>query len=64
MDRGDPLTINDVIKLSQNSVSDNTIMDYIRESLSFYSLSQTQVRRMQHSGVSQKVINAMIEAGR
>lgn len=64
MDRGDPLTINDVIKLSQNGVSDNTIMQYIRESLSFYSLSQTQVRRMQHSGVSQKVINAMIEAGR
>lgn len=64
MDRGDPLTINDVIKLSQNGVSDNTIMQYIQESLSFYSLSQTQVRRLQDSGVSQRVIKAMIELGR
>ena len=64
MDRGDPLTINDVIKLSQNGVSDDTIMHYMHETLSFYSLSQTQVRRLQHSGVSQRVINIMIESGR
>lgn len=64
MDRGDPLTINDVIKLSQNGVSDNTIMQYIQDTFSFYSLSQTQVRRLQNSGVSQRIINVMIEAGR
>lgn len=64
MDRGDPLTINDVIKLSQSGVSDDTIMQYIGESLSFYTLSQTQIRRLQHSGVSQRVINTMIESGR
>lgn len=64
IDRGDPLTINDIIKLSQNGVSDTTIIQYLQGSLSFYSLSQTQARRMQHSGVSQRVINTMIELGR
>ncbi len=62
MDRGDPLTINDVIKLSQNGISDDMIMLYLQRSDSFYSLSQTQIRRLQESGVSQRIINAMIES--
>lgn len=61
MDKGEPLTINDIIKLSQSSIHDDTILDYLKESGSHYTLSQTQIRRMQESGVSQRVINYMIE---
>lgn len=63
MDRGDPLTINDVIKLSQGGVSDDTILGYIRETQSSYNLSQAQVRRLQDAGVSQRVIGFMIDTG-
>lgn len=64
MDRGEPLTINDVIKLSQGGVSDDAIMRYMRETTSFYNLSQAQIRRLQDSGVSQRIINDMIASGR
>lgn len=61
MDRGDPLTINDVIKLSQNGVSDDTITQYIKNTSSAYALSQTQIRRLQDAGVSSRVIQEMVE---
>lgn len=64
MDRGDPITINDVIKLSQAGVSDDTIISYIVDSGSTYKLSNAQIRRMQDNGVSQRVINYMIDSGR
>ncbi len=61
MDRGEPLTINDVIKLSQSGVSDDTIISYLQITKSIYNLSQTQVRRLQDAGVSQRVILFMAE---
>ena len=61
MDKGEPLTLNDVIKLSQGGVSDDTIIIYLRDTKSTYHLSQTQVRRLQDAGVSQRVINYMTE---
>jgi uncharacterized protein YcfJ len=64
MDRGEPLTINDVIKLSQGGVSDDTMMSYMRDTSSSYTLSQAQIRRLQDAGVSQRVINYMIDTGR
>ncbi|HSX10407.1 MAG TPA: hypothetical protein VLF94_01640 [Chlamydiales bacterium] len=64
MDRGEPLTINDVIKLSQGGVSDDTMMGYMRDTSSSYTLSQAQVRRLQEAGVSQRVINYMVDTGR
>ena len=64
MDRGDPLTINDVIKLSQGGVSDDAIISYMRETMSSYNLSQAQVRRLQDAGVSQRVINDMVNSGK
>lgn len=64
MDRGEPLTINDVIKLSQGGVSDEQIASYMRETSSYYHLSQAQIRRLHDSGVSQKIINQMIVSGR
>ncbi len=62
MDRGEPLTINDVIRLSQGGVSDQTIIQYMQKTKSTYSLSQAQIRRLQEGGVSQKVINYMMDS--
>lgn len=64
MDRGEPLTINDVIKLSQSGVSDDMIALYIHNTSSSYQLSQPQVRRLQDAGVSSRIINEMIASGR
>ncbi|HEY4254867.1 MAG TPA: hypothetical protein VGM34_00790 [Chlamydiales bacterium] len=64
MDRSEPLTMNDVIKLSQGGVSDDVIIQYMSESKSSYTLSQAQIRRLQDGGVSQRVINHMIDLGR
>lgn len=64
MDRGEPLTINDIIKLSQGGVSDDTITRYIQDTTSTYNLSQAQIRRLQDAGVSQRVINDMIDSGK
>ena len=62
MDRGEPLTINDIIKLSQGGVTDEVIITYLRNTRSSYNLSQAQIRRMQEAGVSQQVIDFMIDS--
>lgn len=64
MDRSEPLTISDIIKLSQGGVSDETILRYIRSTNTTYNLSQAQIRRLQQGGVSQRVINYMVDSGR
>ena len=64
MDRGEPLTVNDIIKLHEGGVSDDTIMQYISDTRTSYNLSQAQIRRLQNAGVSQRVINYMLETGR
>jgi uncharacterized protein YcfJ len=64
MDRGEPLTINDIIKLSQGGVTDDTMIHYIHDKKSTYNLTQAQIRRLQDAGVSQRVINYMIETGK
>jgi uncharacterized protein YcfJ len=64
MDRGEPLTINDVIKLTQGAVGDEEIIRYMQDTHSTYNLSQAQIRRLQDAGVSQTVINYMIDSGR
>lgn len=63
MDEQRPLTVNDVIQLSEGGVSDDTIINYMRKTDSRYRLSQAQIRRMQNAGVSQRVINYMIDTG-
>ncbi len=63
MERGEPLTLNDVIKLSQGGVNDSTILNYMQETESYYTLSQAQVRRLQDAGVSQRVIDFMVASG-
>ncbi len=64
MDKGEPLTINDIIKLSQGGICDDTVIQYIKEQKTVYTLSQSQTKRMREAGVSQRVINSMIESGK
>ena len=64
MDRSEPLTVNDIIKLSQGGVSDDSIIRYMQRTQTTYNLSQAQIRRLQDAGVSQRVINYMIDSGR
>jgi surface antigen len=64
MERGEPLTVNDIIKLSQGGISDDTIINYMQQTASSYNLSQAQIRRLQDAGVSQRVINFMVDSGR
>ena len=64
MERGEPLTLNDIIKLSQGGVNDTAILSYMQETDSSYTLSQAQIRRLQDAGVSQRVIDFMIASGR
>ena len=63
MDKGEPLTYKDIIKLSQGGVADDTIIRYIRETRTTYKLSQYHIRKLQQGGVSQRVINYMIDTG-
>lgn len=60
MERGDPLTIDDVIYLHENGVSDDKIIRYIRDSHVSYNLTETQIRKLRTHGVSDVVINFMI----
>ncbi|HRW58482.1 MAG TPA: glycine zipper domain-containing protein [Chlamydiales bacterium] len=64
MDRGEPLTISDIIRLSEGGVSDETIIDYIKQTRTRYTLSQAQVNRLREGGVSRRVINYMVDTGR
>lgn len=64
MDRGEPLTLNDVIKLCQGGVHDETVLSYLRVQGASYALSQAQMRRLQEAGVSVRIIQDMIASGR
>lgn len=64
MERGDPLTIGDIIKLHESGISDETVIRYIRLTKTSYDLNQTNIRRLQNTGVSQRIIDFMLETGR
>ena len=64
MDREEPITVDDVIKLSEGGVSDDTIINYIDETGTTYNLSQSQINKMQRAGVSRRVINFMVDTGK
>ncbi|OGN66841.1 MAG: hypothetical protein A2888_00740 [Chlamydiae bacterium RIFCSPLOWO2_01_FULL_28_7] len=64
MDKGEPLTIGDLIKLSQSGISDEIAMNYLKQTRTTYNLTQSQVLRLQEGGVSQRIINYMIRSGK
>jgi hypothetical protein len=55
-----PLTIDDVIALAQDTVSDAIIISQIKATRSYFQLTTDDIRTLKKSGVSEKVITAMI----
>ncbi len=64
MQKGEPLTVQDVIWLHNSGLSEETIVRYIRDTKTSYLLNQLQIRKLQTAGVSQRVISYMIDTGR
>jgi hypothetical protein len=63
MVHGDPLSVGDVIALSQARVSDGVIVRYIRDQGTVYALNGQDFDRLQKGGVSPSVIDFMARTG-
>ena len=60
VDRGEQLSISDVISLHKAGLRDSKIIDLIRRTSSRYRLNTYQINRLEKAGVSQRVINYML----
>jgi hypothetical protein len=56
-----PMTINDVIALSQDSVSADVIISQLKATDSYFHLTTEDIVALRKAGVNDKVINAMIQ---
>ncbi len=56
-----PMTINDVIALSQDSVNADVIISQIKATDSYFRLTTDDIVSLRKAGVNDKVINAMIQ---
>jgi hypothetical protein len=63
MVHGDPLSINDIISLSQARVSDGVIVRYIRDQGTVYALNGQDFERLHQAGVSPSVVDYMARTG-
>jgi hypothetical protein len=58
-----PMTINDIIALSQDSVSAEVIISQMKATDSFFRLTTDDIVALRKAGVNDKVINEMIQTG-
>jgi len=63
LDRGEQLSINDIKAMSKNGLSDNVIIGQIQATGSLFYLNTDQIIDLKNSGVSQRVIDYMIQTG-
>jgi outer membrane lipoprotein SlyB len=63
IDRGEELSTDDVKKMTKAGLSDNVIISQIDATKSVFHLSSADIIDLKKSGVSQKVINHMIQTG-
>ncbi len=63
IDHGHQLTIDDIKKMSENGLSDNVIIGQIQATNSVYYLSTNEVIDLKNAGVSQRVIDYMVQTG-
>ena len=63
IDRGEPLSVTDVKKMSRAGLSDDVIMSQIDATHSTFYLSTADIVDLKKNGVSQRVINYMIQTG-
>jgi hypothetical protein len=59
-----PMTINDIIALSQDSVSADVIISQMKATDSYFRLTTEDIVALRKAGVNDKVINAMIQTGK
>lgn len=64
VDHNQPLSIQDIIKISQAGVSDEKIIQYMKDRKTVYNLTQEQITKLKQSGVGQRVIAHMVNTGR
>ena len=60
MVHSDPLSINDIVSLSQARVSDGIIVRYIRDQGTVYALNGQDLDHLRQAGVSPSVIDYMV----
>ncbi|MBI2742302.1 MAG: hypothetical protein HYX48_00090 [Chlamydiales bacterium] len=63
IDRGQQMTVQDIKNMSKNGLKDETIINQIKATNSVYHLTSDQIIDLKKSGVSQNVIDYMIETG-
>jgi len=63
IDNGEQLSTDDVKKMTKAGLSDNVIVDQIHSTHSVFYLSTADIIDLKNAGVSQKVIDAMIQSG-
>lgn len=64
IDKGEQLSVQDVKNMSRNGLKDDTIINQMKATSSTYSLNADQIIDLKKSGVSQRVIDYMIQTGR
>ncbi|MCY3974503.1 MAG: hypothetical protein OXF02_03040 [Simkaniaceae bacterium] len=60
IERGEPLNVEDVIRLNQAQFDDDKIIGLIRDTRSYFRLTYAQVSRLREAGVSERVIGYML----
>jgi len=63
IDRGEQLSLTDIKNMEKNGIKDDVIISQIQATKSTYYLTSNQIIDLKNSGVSQKVINFMIQTG-
>lgn len=63
IDRGEQLSIQDIKNMSRNGLKDEVIINQIKATGSIFQLSSDEIVDLKKAGVSQRVINFMIETG-
>jgi hypothetical protein len=61
INRGEQLSTADIVKMSQAGITDDKIIGAIHSTGSVYHLSSTDVQDLKYAGVSQRVIDFMLE---
>ena len=61
IDRSEQLSIDDVIKMSQAGLTDDKIIGTIHSTGSVYHLSSSDIDELKNAGVSQRVIDFMLQ---
>jgi hypothetical protein len=64
MVHGDPLSLVDIESLSQSHVNDGVILRYLRNTGTIYTLNSADVINLRRAGVSQSVIDFMLQTAR